>query len=159
VNRKIPSDAFDFYFALGPGRSYEAVAKKFSVSKRAITTVASKEKWQERIATAQRTARERSDTKAVETLEDMHDKHVKALQFVFAKAIEALRTMPINTAMDAVKAIEIVVKQERLLRGDGNERTKSSVEEIIKREMSSMLEVVDDGKNDEGTATEQDGAV
>ena len=37
IERKIPPEAFDFYFELGPGRSYQAVADHFSVTKQAVT--------------------------------------------------------------------------------------------------------------------------
>ena len=36
MHRKLPPDAFEFYFALGLARSYEAVAEKFGVSKRTV---------------------------------------------------------------------------------------------------------------------------
>ncbi len=34
--RKIPPDAFDFYFGLGPGRSYQAVAGEYGVCSRVV---------------------------------------------------------------------------------------------------------------------------
>ena len=37
--KKIPPDAFDFYFSLGPPRSYQAVADKYGVTKRAVTAL------------------------------------------------------------------------------------------------------------------------
>ena len=40
MNRKIPPDAFAYYFSLGPNRSYLAVAKHFGVSKQAVTKLA-----------------------------------------------------------------------------------------------------------------------
>ena len=54
MNRKIPSDAFEQYVALGPGRSYEALRKVFGVNKRSIVKLATKEKWQERLAGIER---------------------------------------------------------------------------------------------------------
>ncbi len=36
--QKIPQDSFDFYVALGPGRSYQAVAEHYHVSKRAVVS-------------------------------------------------------------------------------------------------------------------------
>ena len=44
--RKIPPEAFDHYFSLGPERSYEAVARKYGVTKRAVTKLAKRESWQ-----------------------------------------------------------------------------------------------------------------
>ena len=42
--RKIPTDAFMYYFSMGASRSYQAVADHFHVSKRAVVTLATKEK-------------------------------------------------------------------------------------------------------------------
>ena len=43
--RKIPQDAFSFYFGIGPGRSYQKVAAKYYVTKRGVTKLAAKEGW------------------------------------------------------------------------------------------------------------------
>lgn len=165
MNRKLPEDAFDFYFSLGPGRSYEAVAKKFGVSKRTVTTLAAKEDWQSRLANVHQKARERSDAKAIETLEQMSERHIKALQFVFAKGIETLRSMPMESAADAVRAILSAIKHERLVRGEATERTEgNSLEEITKREIATLLEIVDveekdDDEDDAGSAGQQAAAI
>ena len=47
--KKIPTDAFDYYFSLGPSRSYQAVAEKYGASKRAVVGVAKRENWQKRL--------------------------------------------------------------------------------------------------------------
>lgn len=138
MNRKIPEDAFEYYFSLGPSRSYELVARKYGASKRAVTSVASREQWQERIVSRLRQARERADTKAVETLEQTNDKHLKALQFVLGRALEALRSMPLQSAMDAVRAIEVVIRQERLVRGEATDRT-DGIEALIKRQYALCM--------------------
>ena len=46
AHRKIPQDAFTFYVSLGPGRSYQKVAEKYGVTKRAVVNVGTREKWQ-----------------------------------------------------------------------------------------------------------------
>ena len=160
MNRKLPEDAFDFYFSLGPGRSYDAVAKKFGVSKRSVTTLAAKEDWQGRLASLHQRARERSDAKAIETLEQMSERHIKALQFVFARGIETLRATAMESAADAVRAILSAIKHERLVRGEATERTEgNSLEEITKREIATLLEIVevpdDDGEEDDDEADDE----
>jgi len=139
VAKKIPTDAFDFYLGLGPQRSYTAVAANYGVSKRAVTSLAGREQWQERLSTIERAAREKSDTKAVETLEEMNTKHLKALSFVLGKAIEALRSLPLDKAIDAVRAVEMVLKQERISRGEPGERTALDLAEVVKRESERWL--------------------
>ncbi len=34
---KIPANAFDLYFSLGPSRSHQKIAQRFGVSKKAVT--------------------------------------------------------------------------------------------------------------------------
>ena len=139
MSRKIPLDAFDAYYALGPGRSYQTIAEKYAVSKRAIVSLAQKENWQQRIVELERKARDRVDTKLVETLEAMQEKHLKTLQVVLGKALEALRSMPLTSAMEAVRAIEIVVKNERVIRGEPGDRAALDVEALIKREYATLM--------------------
>lgn len=139
MNRKLPPDAFAYYLGLGLDRSYQAVADKYGVCKRAVTSLAVREGWQQQIAKVEREARERTNTKAVETLEAMQDKHLKALQFVLGKAIETLRAEPLETAMEAVRAIEMVIRQERLVRGEPTDRAEIDVAEVVRRESERWL--------------------
>ena len=112
MSGKIPSDAFDYYFGLGAGRSYQAVADRCEVSKRAVTKLAARENWQDRLAKRDREVRERSDKRAVETLDSMNARHLKTLQVMQGKALEALKTMPIGSAMEAVRTLEQILKDE-----------------------------------------------
>ena len=61
--KKIPADAFDHYFSLGPGRSYQQVADRYGVSKRAVTAMAKRENWQARLAAVEQKAQARMDEK------------------------------------------------------------------------------------------------
>ena len=45
MSGKILSDAFEYYVALGPGRSYRTVAERCGVTKRAVTKHAAREGW------------------------------------------------------------------------------------------------------------------
>ena len=148
MNRKIPPDAFSYYFSLGTGRSYQAVAEHYGVSKRAVSNMAEREGWQARLTELERKARDRVDEKAVETLEDMNSRHLKVLRFIQNKAIEALKAMSIESAMDAVRAYGLSLDKERTIRGEPNERSAISIEEIIKEEMRELLVVVDDDEPD-----------
>ena len=88
--RKIPDDAYDFYFGLGPNRSYEGVAQKFGVTKRAVTSIANRDDWQGRIRAVEAKARESADQQATATLTAMRQKHLRMLEVVQAKALQAL---------------------------------------------------------------------
>src|SRR5262249_1159546 len=104
MKRKIPSDAFTFYASLGASRSYNAVAEKYGVTKRAVTKLAARERWSERLGQLETEAKDRSDKKIVDELEAMHERHLtiaKTLQF---KGLEALRTLEFKTAGEATRS-------------------------------------------------------
>ncbi len=140
MNRKIPHDAFEYYFSLGADRSYQAVAIRYKVTKRAITKVATKENWQRRVLMRDQKVQTAVEHKAVETLEQMNSRHLRSLKAIQGKALTALSQMPLSTAMDAVRALEISIKQERLIRGEPTDRTKISVEEVIRNEYDRWLD-------------------
>ena len=137
--RKIPSDAFDHYFSLGPGRSYQAVADHYGVTKRAVTNLAKRDDWQRRLVEVETEARERADKKKVNSREDAIDRHLKALRLVFGKGVESLRNMVIDTPADAMKAIALAIREERLALGEPSDRTAISIEDTIRNEYERWM--------------------
>jgi hypothetical protein len=137
--KKIPPDAFDYYFSLGPARSYQAVAEKFRVSKRAVTDLAKRESWQARILEVESKARQASDQKKVETLQVVKERHLQALRLVLGKGIEALRQIVITEPGDAIRAIGLAVRETRIELGEPSERTAISIEDTIRREYERWM--------------------
>ena len=142
---RIPPEAFDFYVALGPDRSYQKVADEYGVSKRAVTKLAGREGWQRRLEDLERRSRERSDEKAVESLEAMSERHLRLLKLVQGRALETLRSMPLTTAMEAVRALDMAIRQERLVRGQPSERTAVEIEDVIRRQYERWLPTEEGG--------------
>jgi hypothetical protein len=138
-NRKLPADAFEAYFALGPNRSYAAVAEKFGVSRKAVGNAATRERWNERIAERERKAQERMDAKAVDELVAMRERHLKIAGALQRKGLEALNALPMQTSLQAMKAILAGLAEERLARGEASDRTTVNVEAVIKREYERWL--------------------
>jgi hypothetical protein len=138
MNKKLPSDAYAFYVSLGQERSYDAVATKFDVCERTVAEAAKRERWQERIADQERRARDRVDEKAVETLAQMSERHLKVLRFMEGKAIETMKERPLDSCMDAMKAFVLAIDKERLIRGEPTDRT-ANLEEICRREYDRWL--------------------
>ena len=67
---------------------------------------AAREHWQDRVAELERKAREKAEEKTLESIDEMTQRHLKYLKVLPGKALEALealRTMPLKTAMDAVR--------------------------------------------------------
>jgi len=148
MNRKIPPEAFEFYCGLGAGRSYSAVAKEFDVSKRAITSCAKREGWATRLETVERKARERADERMVESIDEMGERHLRIVRVVQTRALEAIKDMPIATAMDAARALDMTIKQERLIRGEPTDRSTISLEEVVRKEHERWMANDEEGEPD-----------
>lgn len=139
MNRKIPSDAFETYFALGPDRSYQTVAEKYGVTKKAVTAAAKRERWQERLQERERRSQEQVEQQAVESMTAMKQRHLKLMEAIEGKAVQTLRNMPIETAYQAVRALIASVEQQRVIRGEPTERTAIDIEKIIRREYETCF--------------------
>ena len=103
VTTRIPPEAFDFYVGLGPERSYRQVGERYGVSKRAITKLAVREDWAARLQKIEHEARERSDAKLTETVEEMRTRHLTLLKAMSARVVTALREFPLNSGMETNK--------------------------------------------------------
>jgi hypothetical protein len=152
MTRKLPKEAFSYYVALGPERSYSRVAEHYGTDKRTVTRHAVKERWAERLAEAEHKAREETEQDAVEILREMNARHLKIAKALQGKALEALRSLPIDRAADVIRALEIGVKQERLIQGEPSERSEMSVEEVTKREMQRWLVLGGEADEDDDAA-------
>jgi hypothetical protein len=118
---RLPPDSFEFYYGLGPRRSYAAVAEHYGVAKQTVTRFALKQGWQRLVEERDQQVRRDAARKALESLEELNERHLKMLRAVQGKALEALKALPLSTAMDAVRAIEMSIRQERLIRGEPTE--------------------------------------
>lgn len=139
--RRIPADAFETYFAQGPGRSYEALAAKYGVTKQAVLKCAQREDWQQRLRRREADARARAEQSAAESLDAINQRHLKAVRAIQGKAIEALRASPLKTAMEAVRALDLAIKQERLIIGEPTDRSALTIEDLIRREYDRWITV------------------
>lgn len=142
MNRKIPIDALQYYIALGPGRSYQAVADHCQVSKQAVTSLAKRERWQERVRELEQKTLERVEKKVAETVEDMTGRHIKMLHTIAVRALETLKQLPLETAAQAVRALDTVIKQERAIRSE-RASGEPNLEVIIRSEYQRWMKPVD----------------
>ncbi len=133
MKRKLPPDALAYYLSLGLERSYQAVADHYHVSKAAVSNRAQKEDWQGRVLEIEDKARQKATEKAAETMEEISNRHLRAMRVIQAKALETLKSMSLDTAMEAVRSLELAVKGERLIMGEPSDRTALSVEDMRQR--------------------------
>lgn len=147
MTNRIPADAFEYYVSLGPDRSYVSVAEHYGVSKRAIVKRASVERWAQRLEKVEAIAREKSDVKLGDALADMRGRHLKTLQVMNMRALEALKNYSLTSGMEAMRAAEMAIKLERLIHGEPTDRSALSVEDVIKREYERWLRPAGDGRD------------
>lgn len=137
---KIPDDAFERYVALGPGRSYQALADKLGVDKRSITRLAAKENWVERLAKIQEEARAATNKKLVADLQAVRERQLQQARFLQAQALKALKELPPEKALKAAaSALSASWRQEMLILGEPTDRHAATVEEVTKREIETLL--------------------
>jgi hypothetical protein len=116
VRRKLPPESFDLYVGLGIGRSYQQVARQYQVSKGTVTALAVKDNWQDRLAEVERRARDQG--KGIETREQVKERHLQIARTLQAKGLEGLESLSLATAGNAIRALDLGVRQERLLLGE-----------------------------------------
>lgn len=112
-----------------------------------MTKRAARDRWQEKVGEIERQAHDSAEKKAVESIEAMSLRHLRSLKVVQGKALEALRSMPLESAMEAVRALDMAIRQERLVRGEPSDRTAISVEDVIRREYARWM-VVEEEKHE-----------
>jgi hypothetical protein len=139
MKNKIPKDAFDYYVELGDGRSYQAVADHFLVSKRSVVKKAGREKWTEQLAEMNRISRQKTREKLQESHEERDFRHWTMVRAIAGRAAIGLKEFPLTSGMEAIKAAEVAIKLERLLAGDPNERSAIDIQEITKQEIRTLL--------------------
>jgi len=149
--KKLPDDAYAYYLALGPRRSHQAVAGHFDVDKKTVTNRAVKENWRQRIDDHERAERERLERKAAESVEAMNDRHLKVISYIQAKGLEALKSMPLDSAIDAVRAITIAIDKERVIRGEPAQRSTIDIERRIREEHERWEAPAEPAKPEEAT--------
>ena len=91
MSKRIPPDAFEHYVSLGPERTHAKIAEEYGVTVRAVSKCASRENWTERLEKIERHAREASDRKLAETIEDMRSRHLVTLRAMNARVLAALK--------------------------------------------------------------------
>jgi predicted DNA-binding protein YlxM (UPF0122 family) len=155
MERKIPPEAFDFYLSLGVKRSYQAVAEHFNVSKSAVVGCAKREEWQKRVAQIDAKARAATDTKAVQSREELIDHHLKLWQAVERRSLEALRAFPLSSAIDAVRALNMATRNTMLLRGEPTDRVEN-LESMIRTAHERWLTRGDEDEVESGDGDSTD---
>jgi hypothetical protein len=147
--KKLPDEALAVYLAQGAGRSHQAVATHFGVDKKTVTNRAMKENWKGRVAEHDRQRRAEAEKRAGESISAMDERHLKVAGYIQGRSIETLKSMPLDSAMDAVKAYKLAAEMERMIRGRPNEQSVADIEKRIWAEHEQFLVPVDSEPEEE----------
>jgi hypothetical protein len=137
--KKLPDEAFAFYLAQGAGRSHQGVATHYGVDKKTVTNRAVAENWKDRVAEHDRQRRAEAEKRAGESISAMDERHLKVAGYIQGRSIETLKSMPLDSAMDAVKAYKLAAEMERMIRGRPNEQSVADLEKKIIAEHERWL--------------------
>ena len=139
--RVLPTESYDYWIGLGPDRTLTAVATKYGVHDRTVAKRSATEDWPGRLTIIERKARDKLDKAHVETIHDINIRHLRDLREVQNKAGDAIRKYTIRNAMDAVRALEMAIKLERLIVGEPTDRHGVSIEDTVRHEYERWMTV------------------
>jgi hypothetical protein len=116
MNRKIPSDAFECYVSLGAGRSYQAVAEKYGVSKRGVALHAKRENWQARLAEHERRERDEADHRVLAECSRCAEENYSRYRKQRLQRLATIESFPVRCGSEAAAAVCLGMAMERLAR-------------------------------------------
>jgi hypothetical protein len=72
-----------------------------------------------------------------ESLDPVSQRHLKLIRHITAKAVEALRSMPIGTAGEAIRAIDVAIRLERTVLAIDEAESTPSLADTIQQEFDA----------------------
>ena len=144
ARRKIPPTAFAIYVAMGPDRSLRELAEVLGVTKKGVAEHSKRERWQEKIGEIDDKLAESAVEVAIRTthrtVERMVERHMGAMDRVVHLAYERLTKegVEFETPMDAVRALDIAVRSQRVMKGEPTDIT-GDVRRIVQEEAAQLL--------------------
>jgi len=143
---RIPHDAFERYLAMGAERSYRLLAKELGCSKRSVYQRAQRDSWQRQLAEFEEKARTKAAEKLSEDLSSLHERHLRTIRALQAKALEVLRARPLESAEGAAKTLLMAMREERQLfeepsrRGGTTVSVTRAVREIVEKRTVALAD-------------------
>lgn len=110
-------DAFLFYVALGAARSYKAVADEYGISARAVSFLAKRFHWKERLDEMESRTMERLTTIEADTIADARARHLASLRLLQNKAVRGIVRHDARSLGEARRALVAGIKMERTVLG------------------------------------------
>lgn len=141
------AEAFTYFCSLGGSRTYAKVAEQYGVSDRTVEKWGADGNWQRRAREWDKIQIEQERELLAEEVRKVAKEQLSMAKFIRHKAFHDLKTLDFEDANGAVKAIEMAMKQERLILGEPSERAEVSVKEEIQQAYDRWLVI--DGEDDD----------
>ena len=141
-----PEAAFRIWAAMGPSRSYSAVATELGVADSTVLRVARRRCWDERLAALERPAKESGDEALRQVVQEMNERHVAVARKLVEKGAAALCFLEPSSVAEALRLVETGAKLERQALGEPDSKKQVTVETIL-RERFEALVVHDDARS------------
>ena len=124
-------EAFAHYLALGPDRTYVAVARQFGVSARRVGAKAKDDGWREEVERIQAERAEAMKAEAIRTLDERQRETIKVANLLRDTILEA--DGPIDPDV-AARVLPQYAKLEQLFAGEATERISvAELGEFVRR--------------------------
>ena len=128
------AQAFEYYQALGPQRTFAAVAAKFKVKRVTVTAIAQKHDWNQKIVEYDAKLLNALTDEAKDEIAKMKDEIVAILHFMYRKIVEFNPDGSINKVNLAqvkdLSDLEKLTKLYLLVKGEATERVDARISDL-----------------------------
>ena len=146
LRRKLdPQAAFTYWAALGPTRSYAAVAREFGVQDSTVLRLARRMKWDARLAAIEAPARAENEEQLRVAVREMNERHCETARALVTKGVEALVYLEPTSVAEALRLCEVGAKMERAGMGEPESRKTLTIETILRERFEALI-VHDDAR-------------
>ena len=121
-----PAVGFAYFATLGPERRLATVARHFGVSDGAVRVAAMRYKWKERVLQVTRDARAELFMTAPKLVATLNKRHLFTGQRLRIKADAYLRKNEFSNTGEALKALEVAIRLERMALGEKDAPVKNT---------------------------------
>ncbi len=116
----------DYYTKTPPGRSGKGpglrkVAETYNLSPTTINARSKKENWVEKRKQFWLKTDAKTEEKIIEAISDMNVRHLRQYKVLQDKGLDRLEGVRIEKDRDAISAVDIGIKGERVIRGEPSE--------------------------------------
>ena len=135
-------EAFEYYYALGNDRNWEAVGKKFNRSPRTVASWGTKFDWQERIKLRDIEVSKKLVEHTTNAVVDEKAKYRKIIKLAMSKIIKELQEEDFRTK--GIQDLERLVKLDLLLLGENTEKVEVENNHTVSEEDRKALKQLSD---------------